>query len=66
VKRKGIEKPPFNHRSETEQTEIADNEFNYVINNDGTIKDLHEKVDHIIENDILAEPITSRTYSVVL
>jgi len=66
VKRKGIEKPPFNHRSETEQTEIADNEFNYVINNDGTIKDLHEKVDHIIENDILAEPIAGRTYSVVL
>lgn len=48
VKRPGIEKPPFNHRSETEQAQISDNVFDVVIDNDGTIPDLHLKVDDMV------------------
>jgi hypothetical protein len=48
VKRPGIEKPPFDHRSETEQAEIPDNVFDAVIDNDGTIPDLHSKVDELM------------------
>lgn len=49
VKRPGIEKPPFRHKSETEQASIPDSEFDFVVDNKGTIEDLHETVDIIVE-----------------
>jgi hypothetical protein len=48
VKRPGIEKPPFNHRSEIEQTTIPDSDFDFVVNNDASVKDLHDMVDAIV------------------
>lgn len=48
VKRPGVEKPPFNHRSETEQATIPDSEFDYVVDNNDTISGLHAVVDTIV------------------
>ena len=47
IKRPGIETPPYNHRSEVEQTTIPDSEFDFVVDNDGDVGDLHAKVDQI-------------------
>lgn len=49
VKRPGIDKPPFNHRSETEQATIPDGEFDYVVDNNASVEDLHKTVDTIVE-----------------
>jgi len=49
VKRPGIETPPFDHPSETEQTTINDDLFDFVVNNDGTIEQLNEQIDKIVE-----------------
>lgn len=49
VKRPGIEKPPFKHVSETEQAEIPDSAFDFIIDNDGTIDELNVKIDRIVE-----------------
>jgi len=48
IKRPGIDKPPFNHRSETEQATIEDGAFDFVINNDKTLEDLDQKVEKIL------------------
>jgi len=49
IKRPGIEKPPFKHISETEQAEIPDSAFDFVIDNDGNIDDLNVKIDRVVE-----------------
>jgi len=45
VKMPSIPKPPYQHRSELEQATIPDSEFDFVLNNDGSIHDLDLKVD---------------------
>lgn len=47
LKSKRIPNPPYDHRSETEQATIPDSEFDFVINNDGTIENLHNMADFI-------------------
>lgn len=49
VKRPSVPVPPFDHRSETEQTEIPDSMFDFVVDNDGTLEELREKVDRIVK-----------------
>jgi hypothetical protein len=49
VKRPGIDKPPFDHRSETEQATIPDEEFHFIIDNDFGLEDLYRKIDSVIE-----------------
>lgn len=49
VRRPGIELPPFAHRSETEQVSIPDSEFDFVLNNNGTLEDLHRSVDELVQ-----------------
>jgi hypothetical protein len=49
VKRPGVETPPFNHRSETEQATIPDSEFDYVVDNNDTIESLHKVAAQIVE-----------------
>jgi hypothetical protein len=44
VKRPGVDKAEWDHPSETEQLTIPDKDFDYVLENDGTIEDLTEKV----------------------
>jgi hypothetical protein len=48
IKRPSISKPPYDHRSETEQATIADSEFDCIVNNDGSIEDLHKKADQLV------------------
>lgn len=49
VKRPSVPDPPFDHRSETEQATIPDDFFDFVIENDGTVEDLHERARKVIE-----------------
>jgi hypothetical protein len=44
-----VSKPPYDHRSETEQVTIPDNEFNFVVRNNGTVKDLHDKANKMMD-----------------
>lgn len=48
VKRPSVPNPPFDHRSETEQATIPDSFFDFVVNNDKTVEDLHEQAKEII------------------
>jgi hypothetical protein len=48
IKRPTVTRPPFNHRSETEQTRIRDAAFDFIIDNDGTLEDLYAEVDNIV------------------
>jgi hypothetical protein len=49
IKRPGVEVPAWQHASETEQMEIPDSEFDYIVVNDGTLDDLALKVQAMIE-----------------
>ena len=49
IKRPGIETPPFDHRSETEQCLIPDRAYDFIIDNDGTLDDLYESVDKMMD-----------------
>ncbi len=49
VKRPGVTQPPFAHRSETEQATIPDSFFDFVVDNDKTIEDLHAKAREIVK-----------------
>jgi hypothetical protein len=44
-----IKLPPYDHRSETEQTTIPNSEFDFVIRNDGTVQELHDKANTVME-----------------
>jgi hypothetical protein len=48
IKRPSIPTPPYDHRSETEQATIPDSEFDCVVNNDGSVEDLHRKADQLV------------------
>jgi hypothetical protein len=50
VKRPSIPNPPYDHRSEVEQSTIPDSEFDFVINNDSTLEELYRKVDGIVSS----------------
>lgn len=49
IKTKRVPKPSFSHKSETEQLQIPDSSFHYVIENDGSKELLHQTVDQIIQ-----------------
>lgn len=48
VRRPSVPNPPFDHRSETEQVQIPDEDFDFIIYNDASVADLHEKIDDIV------------------
>lgn len=48
VKRPSVPEPPYDHRSETEQAQIDDFYFDFVLDNDGTLEELYAKVDDVI------------------
>ncbi len=52
VKRPSIKKPPYNHRSETEQVKIRDAAFDVVIENDKTVADLHRAIDKAVYDKV--------------
>jgi hypothetical protein len=49
VKRPSVPVPPFDHRSETEQATIPDGFFDFVVDNDKTVEDLHDQAREIIK-----------------
>jgi hypothetical protein len=49
VKRPSIPNPPYQHRSEIEQTTILDSEFDFVVNNDCSINELNVRIDEIVK-----------------
>ena len=48
IKRPTVTQAPFQHRSETEQTRVRDEAFDFIIDNSGTLKNLYELVDSIV------------------
>lgn len=48
VKRPSVPTPPYDHRSEIEQTKIPDEAFDFILNNDGTLEDLKNNVVEIV------------------
>lgn len=50
VKRKGLDKPPWDHPSETEQTEVPDGYFDYVFQNDGALEEVPAKIDTMLKD----------------
>jgi hypothetical protein len=48
IKRPNVTKPPFDHRSETEQTRIRDAAYDFILNNSGTLDDLYSSIDEIV------------------
>ena len=49
IKRPTVMKPPFSHRSETEQTRIRDEAYDFIINNDSSLEHLYQMIDDMIE-----------------
>jgi len=49
VKRASISKPPFDHKSETEQTRIRDEAYDFVIDNNSSLEHLHQSMSNIVE-----------------
>lgn len=48
IKRPSVPRPPYQHRSETEQTRIRDAAFDFVVDNSGTLQDLRDTADSIM------------------
>lgn len=57
VKRPGVG-PKSTHTSETEQLSIADDEFDCIINNDGTLQDLQDKAHELFMTSYSGPPAT--------
>jgi hypothetical protein len=49
IKSLRVPRPPFQHRSETEQVSIPDSEFDFVVHNDSDVRALHGSADMIME-----------------
>ena len=49
VKRPSVSVPPYNHRSETEQTKIRDEAFDAVVQNDRDLPHLYGQIDHVVQ-----------------
>ncbi len=49
VKRPSVPLPPFDHRSETEQADIPDSFFDFVVDNSGTLEDLNDAAYAILD-----------------
>lgn len=60
IRSKRVPNPPYNHRSETEQTGISDDEFDFVVHNDGSVQDLHDAADNILKS-VISDGIPSST-----
>lgn len=48
IKSKRVPNPPYQHRSELEQTTIPDSEFNFIIHNDKGVDELHKASDRLV------------------
>lgn len=48
VKRPSVPTAPYQHRSETEQTRVRDAAFDFIVENSGSVTDLHNAADHVL------------------
>jgi hypothetical protein len=55
VKRPSIPVPPYDHRSETEQTKIRDAAFDAIVHNDEDLSHLYAQIDYVIQKTIGGE-----------
>ena len=49
IKSQRVPVPPFQHRSETEQATIPDSEFDFVLQNDGTVEEAHVRMEEVMK-----------------
>lgn len=52
IKSKRVPVPPFLHKSETEQVTIPDEDFDFVIQNDGSVSELHSAAEYVVEQSM--------------
>lgn len=52
IKSERVPVPPYQHRSETEQATIPDSEFHFVLQNDGTVAEAHERMEKMMRSVI--------------
>ena len=50
-----VPEPPFQHRSETEQATIPDSEFDFVLQNDGSVEEAHVRVEKMMRSVLSGE-----------
>ena len=50
IKSERVPAPPYNHRSEVEQTEIPDGDFHFIIKNDSSVEALWAAADTMMEH----------------
>jgi hypothetical protein len=50
IKSERVPAPPYNHRSEVEQTEIPDSDFHFIIKNDSSVEALWDAADTMMEH----------------
>lgn len=49
VKRPSVPEPPYDHRSETEMKSIPDSAFDFVVENSGSVEDLHARAKEVLQ-----------------
>ncbi len=52
--------PPYDHRSETEQTQIPDSDFHFIVKNNDTIERLHDAASVIVQHLRDVGPLISK------
>ena len=50
IKSDRVPTPPYDHRSETEQTQIPDGQFHFIVQNNGTLSDLWQSADTMMKH----------------
>jgi hypothetical protein len=50
IKRPSVPDPPYDHRSEVEQSTIPDSVFDFIINNDSTLENLWTNIDNMVDD----------------
>lgn len=48
IKRPGYENPQWNHPSETEQLLLEDDQFDYILHNDGGLEELVDRISYLM------------------
>jgi len=59
IKSQRVPVPPFQHRSETEQATIPDSEFDFVLQNDGSVEEAHVRMEKMMRSVLSGEWVRS-------
>jgi hypothetical protein len=55
IRSQRVPAPPFQHRSETEQATIPDSEFDFVLQNDGSVEEAHVRMEKMMRSVLSGE-----------